>query len=266
MSDDTWMHRESAPERVWLFGASNLWFSRGAAIHALSATHRGCLQVGLACGPGRSYGLTAGNGLVRYRALKEVLLALDTPDSVPHHSVRAGLAVLTDIGNDIAYGVSPERLMGWVRDLAGALCDQGHRVVLTGLPLKSLRRVPDWLFQTLSLVYFGKRFRCRRSLEEALEDTEERLLALCAQGRYAYLSADSSWYGWDGFHLRSSCRDTCWQVWTERLGLSPYRTTPRPGWLEVAQIRPDHYWLWGRPRRSPGTGIRLYPDIEIFGR
>ena len=58
--------------RVHLYGASNLWFSRRAALAAIRRRFEGPLELGLACGPGRSYGLRAGNPLLTYRPLREV--------------------------------------------------------------------------------------------------------------------------------------------------------------------------------------------------
>jgi hypothetical protein len=239
------MNRTAA--RIHLYGASNLWLSRRAALRAVRRRFEGPIEVGLACGPGRSYGLRAGNPLVRYLPLKEV--------EFPAPSTPL-LAVLSDIGNDIAYAQRPDTTLAWVGELTHRLDQQGAEVVLTGVPVESLRGLPAWMFVLLRSLYYAGQNVQQADVMQRLDDLEGGLITLASQRGYPFLPTDPLWYGFDRFHLRATHHTHCWESWMERL--RPDLGVPgQPSWSSLWRLRPSDYWYRDRPARAPGE----YDDV-----
>lgn len=247
-----------ATQRVQLFGASNLWLSRRSALAAVRCRFQGPLEIGLACGPGRSYGLTAGNPLVRYPALKGI-------DFAAPHGGGTVLAILTDIGNDIAYNQTPETTLAWVTELSTCLETEGAEVVLTGLPVESLKSLPWWLFTLLRTFYYAGQKVTQDEVLQRLADVEGGLEDMARQRGYLFLPTDSGWYGFDHFHLRRAYHDACWNQWMERLR-PVIVEVPRPSWNQIRQLRPREYWYRGEPRSSLGEYDSVLPETKIFVR
>ncbi len=209
-------HTADSVEHRFL-GASNLWLARRQLVQALG--RYGPSRLSIAAGPGRSYGQTAGNPFLKYPSL----LASDM--FAPPIDGRPGLAVLTDVGNDIAYGIEAERLLDWVSRAAERLRERGFEVALTRLPLRTLERLPDLLFHLIALLFFGRLGAERREIFERLETVENGVQELALERGFTLLECDEEWFGWDGFHLRGGARSACWECWSERLlGASPAPT------------------------------------------
>lgn len=241
--------------RVHLYGASNLWLSRRAALAAVRRRFEGPLEIGLACGPGRSYGLRAGSPWVRYPALREV----EFPSSPT-------LAILSDIGNDIAYAQRPETTVSWVEELADRLEQKGGvEVVLTGVPVESLKSLPRWLFFILRNLYYTGQTVTHADVMQRLADLEGGLEQLSRRRGYLFLPTDPSWYGFDRFHLRRGTHALCWEGWMERLRPDlGYQDTP--SWRSLWRIRPRDYWYRGRETHSVGEYDDVLRDTRLWVR
>jgi hypothetical protein len=242
--------------RIHLYGASNLWLSRGAALTAVRRRFEGPLEIGLACGPGRSYGLRAGNPLARYLPLREVEFPSPAPPT---------LAVLSDVGNDIVYSQPPDTILVWVGELAGRLESQGAEVLLTGLPLESLRALPGWLFSALRSLYYAGQKLTQGELMQRLLDLEGGLQTLARERGYLFLPTQPEWYGFDRFHLRSKSYSACWEGWLERLQ-PDLGFQGQPTWRQLWQLKPQTYWYRGRPRQAAGEYDEVLPLTRVWVR
>jgi hypothetical protein len=252
---------DGPPEgRIELYGASNLWLSRRAALAAARQRFEGPIEIGLACGPGRSYGLRAGNPLVRYPPLRDVVF--------PRAAEVPTVAILSDVGNDIAYSQRPDTAAGWVAELAARLERQRTQVVLTGVPVDSLRGLPSWLFVILRSLYYAGQTVTREDVMQRLDDLQAALKQLASQRGYLFLPTDSRWYGLDRFHLRSAAYQPCWDEWMERL--RPLNGLARPATeissLRLWALRPANYWFRGQPRQGAGEYLDLLPSTRLLVR
>jgi len=138
------------PRRVILLGASNVWFSQAWWLPALRQDRNGPCEVLGAYGHGRSYGLRSRVG---FRQLESILRcglwrALDEGPTLPT------TAVIADVGNDIAYGVAVDRLLGWVEECVGRLLACGAGVTVSGLPTESVSRLSPASFSFLRRLLF----------------------------------------------------------------------------------------------------------------
>lgn len=241
--------------RVQLYGASNLWLSRRAALAGLRERFDGPLEIGLACGPGRSYGLSAGNALVRYRPLCSV--------EFPH---PPQLAILADAGNDIAYGQDPAIVLGWMTELATRLERQGARILVTGTPLENLRTIPAWLFKAVRSLIYPRSLVTQEGVVQALEDLKGGVQTLARERGYVYLEPDPIWYGMDRIHLHSAHYRRCWEHWLEFM---VPRIGPRmrlPGWLSTLRLSPARCRVLGREWRGQGDYIGFMEQTRLLVR
>jgi hypothetical protein len=151
--------------RIVAIGASNL--TRG--LHSVVATARAAqgpkIEVFAALGHGRSYGVPS---RVLVRTLPSILESglwtkLDTLPRVPTR------ALVTDVGNDILYGFSAEQTLAWIAEALRRLRRVTDDIVLTSLPLASIRRLSRARFLLFRSILVPQ---CELSLARVVETAE----------------------------------------------------------------------------------------------
>ena len=65
-------------------------------------------------------------------------------------------ALVTDIGNDLLYGVTPDRLLEWVERCLDRLADAGAATVVTQLPIDSIERLGEARFRFFRRLLFPR--------------------------------------------------------------------------------------------------------------
>jgi hypothetical protein len=223
---------ESRPgARVVLLGASNLTRGFSAVVSLSHARVGGPLEVLAALGHGRSYGMVSrflartlpgigGCGLWR---------RLEAAPDVPTW------ALLTDLGNDLAFGAPPEKILGWVRACLDRLGDA--RVIVSGLPLPSLRALAPWQFALWAAVFFpGRGLKMERVLAGAAE-LEQGLTELARERGLALVASRGEWFGSDPIHFSRSRVADAWggilEPWGEAPSAGLAVPLPAPAWRRV---------------------------------
>jgi hypothetical protein len=240
--------------RVVALGASNL--TRG--FRTVVATSR-CLwgpevEVFAALGHGRSYGM--GSSVLGRRL--PGILQCGIWDALAARGEAPCRALVTDVGNDIAYGASVPQILEWVDACIGRLQAFTPDIVLTDLPLARMRRLsrPGYLFFRSLLVP-----SCRLSLPaliEAAEATVEGLARLAARRGVRWHPLRPEWYGLDPIHIRPRLWSTAWrdilcgsEPLPRGVGASALES------LRLYRLLPERSWLFGRERVRPQGGLRL---------
>ncbi|MFZ5877077.1 MAG: hypothetical protein ACOYXU_11800 [Nitrospirota bacterium] len=245
--------------RVVALGASNL--TRG--LHHLVSTARVAwgpnVEVLAALGHGRSYG--ASSSFI-VRTLPAILACglwreLETRSKVPTR------ALVTDVGNDILYGYSAEQTLDWVREAVERLQRVTRDIVLTDLPLDSVRRLSPAKFMAFRSMLVPS---CRLSLAHVTE-TAERVNAgladLAASHGVTFRRLNPAWYGFDPIHIRPSCWRPAWQ---EILGCAA-RDDGGRSWREAVRLyllRPERRWLLGMEQVTPQRGVVLRAGGRVW--
>ena len=104
-------------QRIVLLGASNL--TQGfETIVSLCGAHQGRdpVHIYTAMGHGRSYGNWSRYFLRKLPGILQCGLWDALNESPAKDENQQTVALLTDIGNDLLFGMSPEELVAWVRD------------------------------------------------------------------------------------------------------------------------------------------------------
>jgi hypothetical protein len=223
------------------------------------------LDVMAAHGHGRSYGMTS---CVLGRSLPGIVecgLWQDLASRPPAPTV----ALVTDLGNDIAYGADVDQIVAWLEQCLERLAAHGQRIVVTELPLASLAALAPWQYRLVRALLFP---RSRLDGEVALARARElnaRVLELAARYAAHVCTPRRDWYGWDPIHIRARCWPAAWSQilagWCEGRVPPPARGSLRRWWTLKRQ-RPLYRRLFGFEQRrvQPASTLRDGTAISLY--
>jgi hypothetical protein len=164
--------------------------------------------------------------------------------------------LVTDVGNDILYGFSAQQILAWVDEALMRLRRVTADIVVTDLPLESIRRLSNPAFLMFRSVLVPS---CRLSRREVV-DTAERVnaglaeLSVATRARFFHLKPE--WYGLDPIHVRPSL----WRpAWREILGVEPQTDAGGSRWesLRLYLMPPERRWLCGKEQITAQSGAGL---------
>jgi hypothetical protein len=253
----------SAPaSRLVLLGASNLRFSLPLVVDLARRRLGGPLEVLAAPGEGRSYG-----GWSRF-LWRELPGVVDCGLwSRLHADGRPTYALLADVGNDVAFGVPPARIAGWVETCLERLRRVGARSALVLFPAASVARLGPLRFHFLRRLLFPGRRVTRAYVNAAAAELNQRLREVARSMDVPALEPPAAWYGLDAIHIRRRARAAAWSACLDALGadLPPGEAGGRrPHALRFA--RHAQRRVLGRDRRcvqpvaclADGTTVEVY--------
>jgi hypothetical protein len=239
--------------RVVALGASNLTRGLQTVVSSARAAWGPNVEVLGALGHGRSYGVPS---RVIVRRLPGILQSglWQTLSSLPPATTRG---LVTDIGNDILYGFPAPQILTWVEEAVDRLQRFASEVVITDLPLTSVRRLSTRHFLLVrSLLFPGSRLSLGEIVDTA-ERVNDGLASLAAARGLRFVRMRSEWYGVDPIHIRPALWRPAWQ---HILGCEA-NDRPRPGarreGMRLYFLRPERQWLCGVEQVSPQTGVPL---------
>jgi len=239
--------------RIIALGASNLTRGFQTVVATARAAWGPGVEVLAALGHGRSYGAPS---RLFFRTLPGILesglwRALESRPQVPTRGL------VTDVGNDILYGFSSEQILAWVAEALGRLRRVTADLVLTDLPLASIRRLSRPKFLVFRSILVPS---CRLSLAQVLETAERvnaGLAELSAVHGATFVRLDPAWYGFDPIHIRPSL---CRPAWQQILGNQPETDGDGRSALEGLRLYlmpPERRWVFGVKRFTPQSGVAL---------
>ena len=239
--------------RIVALGASNLTRGFQTIVGTARSVWGPDIEVPAALGHGRSYGAQS-----RFiaRTLPGILRCglWDHLERLPPKTTRG---LITDVGNDILYGFSVERTLGWVEETLVRLRRVTRDIVLTDLPLASVRRMSNLKFLVFRTALVPS---CRLSLPHVIERAEqvnEGLASLAETYEAAFFRLDPAWYGFDPIHIRPSLWRPAWQ---KILGAQTQEKLGSGLTVESVRLyfmRPERRWLFGREQIAPQLGVTL---------
>jgi hypothetical protein len=205
-----------------------------------------------ALGHGRSYGAPS---RLAVRTLPGILQSglWQTLSSLPEATTRG---LVTDVGNDILYGSSPDQILAWVKEAVDRLEQFAADIVITDLPLPSIRRLSASKFLLCRSLLFSN---CRLSLADVVDRAERvnhGLSCLASARGLRFVQMKSDWYGVDPIHIRPALWRPAWQHILGCESTDPTQSV----WLEGVTLylrRPERQWLFGVEQVLPQTGVAL---------
>jgi len=257
---------EGERQRVIVLGASNV--SRGLARLAATVRVRSTAPCDLfvAAGHGRAYGV---NSRVWMRRLPSILgcglwqsLAVES-----RAATRPPVAVVTDVGNELLYGLGVAQVAAALRESVRRLADHGAAITITGLPLASIATVGPARYRALRTLFVPGCQLPLATLKDASAWLDDELRALADDVGAAFIEQPGEWYGFDAIHVRRRELDTLWGQVADAWN---WPTAPRPArataieWAAIgsraAEVRSLARIMLHTPQPAwrSGDGLRLW--------
>ena len=250
--------------RAIFLGASNLKISLPSLLAGLRQRAGGPVEVFAACGHGRSYG--AWSRFLFVRRLPGIAGCGLWPalEGLPPRRTR-NLALLTDPGNDLVYGASPEEIAGWIGTCLDRLARQEAETVLTLLPLPRLEKLtPEQVRLAAALLFPGRPAPWPGLLDRA-RDLDDRLRRMGERHGVRLVEPAATWYGLDPIHLRRNVRQQVWDhvlsLWFPAPPAGPPGRRPRIPWFGSEEARLGPFNLRAAQpalRLGDGTTVSFY--------
>lgn len=246
--------------RVVALGASNLTRGFQTVVSTARSVWGPDVEVLAALGHGRSYGAPS-RWIVRTlpSILKSGLWA-----ELDRRTQMTTRALVTDIGNDILYGFSVERTLGWVEESLIRLNRVTQDIVLTDLPLASVRRLSRFKFVAFRSLLVPS---CRLTLSQVIDRAErvnEGLEQLSTVYRTKLFRLDPAWYGFDPIHMRPSRWRSAWE---QILGAQSALRSNAGSVVETLKLyglRPERRWILGMEQMTPQSGVTLRAGGQVW--
>lgn len=234
--------------RLVLLGASNVALALPVVVEtARLALGVDRLEVFAAIGCGRSYG-QGSRFLVR--DLPGIL------DSGLWSALAEGppapvYALVTDLGNDIGYGVEIPVLAAWVEKCFQRLARYEARTILALPPTAGILRLPAWRIALSRRWFFPGSGVTVDMVRNRVRELDDRLREMASRWGLDQVEARPEWYGIDPIHIRPDRWFRAWEAilapWTPPAG-EP-RKVPLRRWLQLLRMAPERWRLCGRERR-----------------
>ena len=255
-----------APDRrVVLLGASNLTRGISTVVATAQRVWGQPLEVLAALGHGRSYGIES---RVLGRRLPGILNsgiweALDRAPPLPT------AVLITDVGNDILYGVPVAEIVRWVETTLNRL-GPAAKICLTGLPMGSIANLGPKRFRFYRRLFFPK---CRLSLEEAQQrafELHDSLRSIATARQLGWIELQDCWYGIDPIHIQLRHWSHAWpevlSAWNggEASTVAAHASLAR--WIYLRTRRPnERVWLGIQQHcRQPSATLRDGTTISFY--
>jgi hypothetical protein len=217
------------------------------------------VEVLAALGHGRSYGARS---RVLCRTLPGILESGLWP-GLESRAQAATRALVTDVGNDILYGYSAEQTLAWVEEALDRLSRVTQDVVVTGLPMASIRRLSCLRFVAFRSIVAPS---CRLSLAQVLETAgrvDDGLARLSAARGARFFRLDPAWYGVDPIHVRPSLWRSAWQQILGAPEVASAGVSAGEG-VRLYLMRPERRWMFGVEQFTPQTGVELSSGGRVW--
>jgi hypothetical protein len=217
------------------------------------------VEVLAALGHGRSYG--APNRII-FRTLPGIIKS-GLWGELERRPPLTTKGLVTDVGNDILYGFSVERTLGWVEEALIRLSRVTKDIVLSDLPLASIHRLSNLKFLTFRSILVPS---CRLSLAQVIDRSElvnEGLAKLSVAYGATFFRLAPAWYGFDPIHVRPSQWRPAWQ---KILGAQPQKKSVGSAVesLKLYFMRPERRWLLGFEQWTPQPGLALRSGGQVW--
>ena len=183
--------------RLILLGASNLTLSLRLVIDLMQQRIGAPSEILAAVGHGRAYGVFS---QVVWRGLPGIAeCGLWRPLSAMES--RPTYALLTDIGNDVVYELTPEQVLRAVERCIDQLQRQSAQIVVTNLPMASVERLSERRYTFFRNLFYPF---CKLSRDETLSRVRAvhaGLVDMAVRRQFLLVEQEAHWFGPDGIHV-----------------------------------------------------------------
>jgi len=250
--------------RVVVLGASNVSRGLSRLVAAVESRSPGA-DLFVAAGHGRGYGV---NTRVAARRLPSIL-GSGLWRGLDRQGGAAPLALVTDVGNELLYGLTAEQVASWVRESIWRLADRGATIAITRLPMAGIATVGAVRYRALRTFFVPG---CRLSLaglKEAATRLDADLQTIAGDFGGHIIEQPAHWYGFDTLHIRRRHLDDLWHMACEAWGLSAVESPVRSSatdWLRIGTKAAEVRSLGGVMRftKQPVLPLRSGGTLSLY--
>ncbi len=190
-------HDFECSNRMVLLGASNLTLSLRLVIHLMQQRLGGPSEILTAVGHGRAYGVFTQMLLRGLPGIADCGLwrQLDSMESRPTY------ALLTDIGNDILYGLLPEKILQSLEECIDRLQKHAAHIVVTNLPMTSIERLSERRYSFFRTVFYPSSGLSRHETVSRARAMHSGLMDMASRLHFKLYEQEPHWFGLDGIHV-----------------------------------------------------------------
>ena len=246
--------------RIVALGASNLTRGFQTVVSTARSVWGPEVEILAALGHGRSYGAPS---QFLFRTLPGILKSGIWAE-LEQRAPMMTRALVTDIGNDILYGFSVERTLGWTEEVLRRLARVTQDIVLTGLPLASVYRLSQLKFLAFRSMLVPS---CRLTLSQIIDRAEgvhEGLVKLSSVYGAKFFELDPAWYGFDPIHVRPSCWRTAWQEILGEQVPGPHEARSVVEAVRLYLMPPERRSFFGIEQVTPQSGAALRSGGQVW--
>lgn len=245
-----------------MLGASNLVRCLPTIVNTTRRVWGQPLDFIAALGHGRSYGM---DSRVLGRTLPGITHCALWQEVAQRPEARTA-ALITDVGNDILYGVSSDQIAEWVDQCCTRLTPMCEAIVVTQLPLRALERLGRVRFYALRTVLFPFSRLRFEGLMSTATDLNEALVTVARRHRAHVIEPDPGWYGFDPIHIRRRQAGEAWSrilsSWSRPTRDEGNDNARRLAW-KLIRLRPHRRRLFGIEQRQFQPALQLEDGTEI---
>ena len=250
--------------RVVVLGASNVSRGLPRLVTAVESRSPGASIV-VAAGHGRGYGV---NTRVMARRLPSIL-GSGLWRGLDRHEGGPLSALVTDVGNELLYGLTVEQVASWVRESVRRLADRGATIAVTRLPVASIAAVGQTRYRALRTFFVPG---CRLSLHDlkhAATGLDAELQGIARDAGARVIEQPAHWYGLDTLHVRRRHLDDLWGAVCGAWGLHPTDAVVTPSvaaWARIGTRAAEVLSLAGVMRftRQPVLSLRTGGTLSLY--
>ncbi len=238
-------------QRVILLGASNVTLGFPMIAEGLRRSLPMPVELFAAHGHGRSFGLRSRVLMRRLPGVRDCRL-WDDLDERTSPSTRP-LALITDVGNDLLFGVRPEVLLSWVEECIERLRGHDTAITVATLPLESTLRMSAARYQATKALFFPGGGPDWATMQQMTADVDAGLRELAERHECRVVSPRGEWYGFDPIHVRRRHRAAAWsEMLSAWPGIEGVRIERQPvaRQLRFWRLSPAERDLWGQTRQA----------------
>lgn len=262
---DISMPQDFAPRRAVVLGASNVFRNLSTVVETAQHAWGGPLDLLIAAGHGRSYGLW--NQVLGYSVPGIERCGLW--ETLDKRSPAPTAALITDVGNDLLYNATPETILGWVERCLERLRPRAEKIVLTELPLASVAKLSARKFTMFrTLLFPASRITWQQTWSYA-QELNAGLLALAKNFSCQTITPQAEWFGIDPIHLRRARTLSAWRAifapWCdERPSFNATGSLTHWARLRMARVHHQRFLRFERIAPQPamryddGSSVSLY--------
>ncbi len=260
------MSPPSPTRRVILLGASNVVRAFPTLVETVRRTWCEPIDFMVAMGHGRSYGQDSAVFGRKISGIFPCALWRDLHERAPLPTT----ALVTDIGNDLLYGVTPARLVSWVEQCVNRLANVGATTIVTHLPAASIERLGQRRFALFRTMLFPRSNLTLAAAKQHMREMNQRLDALAEPQKVSVISASGAWYGFDPIHVTRRSFRKAWPTiladWLDEDEQVVFSKSSLLMTAYLASLAPFEYSRFGMKRCAAqpcarfidGTTISLY--------